>query len=540
MADIFLSYAREDVARVRLIAKALESSGWSVWWDRSIPPGRDFNAYIQQQLDAARCIVVLWSKASVASPFVRDEAGEGIDDGRLVPALIDEVKPPLGFRQIQAANLSDWQPDQRHDEFERLIGSIAAIVPPAVEASIVAKAAPAPAVGAGLTSFNRGLSRMRGSLRAPVLGIDFGLTNIGVAIKTKDGSALLPWSATARFMPAVVTFTGDGGAIFGEAAKRQAITNPKRTVFDIGRLLGRTYSDVRDLARELPYTIVEAEGGAAHIRIEDSDYSPASICALLLEQVRQKAETSLGASITSAVITVPASYSHAQRNATKDAAGIAGFEAVHLIDEPTAAAIGFGVNERTGTTLAAVCDWGGAKYNLSLVQVSDGTIEINRSKTLYGVGGDAMDARIADWIAHEIHARQGIDVSRNAGAMQRLRDAAELAKIALSRETTTLIDIPTLSTTPLRLGRGDFEDLIEDLLDDVNTLTRQTLAETNIDPSSITQVVPVGATMRVPSARSEIARIFGNTWPSDLNPEDTVALGAALEGARLVEEVARG
>ena len=555
MADIFLSYAREDETRARLLAQALESAGWSVWWDRRIPHGKDFNAYIQEQLDEARCIVVLWSKASVVSQFVRDEATEGLNDGRLVPVLLEIVKPPLGFRQRQTANLSDWDPGLSHDDFERLVHSIGVTVPlsaPSAAAPektrlsqrVVSAPANALAPSPPANAHHRASAppeTRRGVGSSPrVIGIDLGNTNVVVAAIIDGAPMVLTNAEGSLATPAVVAFTSKGDFLVGTRAKRQAITNAENTVPSLTRFIGRRYSEIRNDARLAPYRIVAGPDDETRITIRNKSYSLPQLTALLLEQVKMGAAAALGEPVTRAVMTVPATFGDAQRRAIKEAAHLAGLDVLRTINQQTAAAIAYGLESRNHETIA-VCDFGGERFDATLLEASDGLFEFKRANSDMHLGGNDLDQRIIDWIVAEFQNVEGLDLSRDRLALQRLKEAAEKAKVELSSQVLTEINLPFITADQfgpkhlaMRLTRAQFEELTDDLYRRAAQTIERTLADAGLEGDDVEDVVLVGGSMHIPRVQRTIGTLFGKAARHmELDPNHVVAIGAAMQAIEL-------
>ena len=547
MADIFLSYARKDEPRVRLLAAALESHGWSVWWDRRIPHGKDFNAYIQQQLDDARCIVVLWSKASVMSQFVRDEATEGLD-GRLVPALIEAVKQPLGFRQLHAADLTDWDDRPAHEEFDRLISSIAAVVPPSSAAPPVQLGFVSPTFnpvsnepGARTGNEQRTEVAPAGTdLRTSrILGIDFGVTNAVIAIVEDGKPTVITNLEGSRLTPSVVAFTRSGDQLVGLVAKRQAITNPENTVLSIKRFMGRKYDEVTNEKKMVSYRVDRAANGDARVSAGGKEYSPPEISAMILEKLKDAARGHLGADVTDAVITVPAYFNDAQRQATRDAGRIAGLNVLRIVNEPTAAALAYGLDKRKDETIA-VYHFGGGTFDISILQIGDGVIDVKATNGDTHLGGDNLDQRIIDWLVAGFTKSDGIDLSKDRMALQRLKEAAAKAKVELSTVMTTEINLPFITADQsgpkhlvMKLTRTKFEQLVEDLLQKTVGPSKQALSDAGVDRSKIHEVMLVGGSTQIPRVQQIVRELFGKEPHKGVNPDEVVCVGAAEFAGRV-------
>jgi molecular chaperone DnaK len=551
MADIFLSYAREDQILARLLAQALEAPGWSVWWDRRIPHGRDFGVYIQEQLDSASCIIVLWSKASVASQFVRDEAHEGLATQRLVPVVIDGVKPPLGFRQLQAANLSDWRHGEPHDEFERLLRSIADIVVPRAN-TVAEPPRPSMRARAQREPVADGRPRTPGApthrVESPdsasiIIGIDFGTTNSSVAVVEGGQAVILPSHEGSRHTPSVVALTGQGEWLVGMVARRQAVTNPANTVLSVKRLMGRRFADVPPSTREAPYAIAAASNGDVRVRVGDEERSPSELAAMILQKLKQAAEDYVGRPVTKAVISVPATFSEAQRKATRDAGAIAGLEVVRIVHEPMAAALAYGLDRRQNETVA-LCDFGGGGCDISLIDVDEGVVEVRATRGDSQLGGDDIDQRVTHWIVAEYKKTQGVDLSQDPMALQRLREAAERAKIELSTMTETTINLPFITAIHKRpqhlmttLTRAKLDELADDLFQRMLALATQVFADAEHDPTSVDQVLLIGGSTRIPRVRQLLTTFFKRLPLQDINVDEIVAKGTAIQAGVLAGSI---
>jgi molecular chaperone DnaK len=553
MADIFLSYAREDEACARQLAKALETSGWTVWWDRRIPHGKDFNTYIQQQLDSARCIVVLWSKASIASLFVRDEANQGLSDGRLVPVLIEKVRPPLGFGQIHGANLCDWRHDEAHDEFDRLLQSIEAIVPAPkgaptrtapVDSAQTTRPAPESPASARL-SRSDARSRPEPTIKSPtgrvIAGFDFGTSYSAVSVIEGGEPVVVTLSEGARRTPSVVAFTKTGERLVGATAKRQAVTNSENTVFSVKRFMGRRSTELAGDVPRVPYIGTKANGDVI-VRAGTQEFAPPQIAALVLQKLKQDAEDYVGAPVTRAVITVPGSFNDAQRKAVRDAGTIAGLEVMRIINDSLAVALAYGLGRKKDETVAIV-NFGGGAFDVSICEVGEGVVEI-KSTAGDQFGGDDIDHRIVQWMLGEYQRTHRFDLSRDSMALQRLKEGAEKAKIELSNASETEISLPFISADAsgpkhfqISLTRTRLEELVEDLLQRTVTLTRQALAEAGTTPKQIDKVLLAGGSTRLPRVERLLTELFKDIPLETKHRDEIVVCGAAIQAGILIGTV---
>jgi len=377
---------------------------------------------------------------------------------------------------------------------------------------------------------------------AKIIGIDLGTTNSVVAVMEGGEPVVIPNAEGARTTPSVVAFKEDGERLVGQVAKRQAVTNPDNTIFSIKRFMGRRRDEVSDELKMVPFT-VEEDGDDVRIVAGDKRYSPPEISAMILQKLKQAAEDYLGEKVESAVITVPAYFNDSQRQATKDAGRIAGLKVERIINEPTAAALAYGL-EKENDEKIAVYDFGGGTFDVSILEVGDGVVEVKATNGDSHLGGDNLDQRIMDWIIEEFRKDQGVDLSGDRMALQRLREAAEKAKIELSSVAETEINLPFITADQngpkhltLKLSRAKFESLVEDDLARAIQPCKQALTDAGLSPSDIDEVILVGGSTRVPAVQAQVREIFGKAPHKGVNPDEVVALGAAIQGGVLGGEV---
>ncbi|HYX47720.1 MAG TPA: molecular chaperone DnaK [Sphingomicrobium sp.] len=384
---------------------------------------------------------------------------------------------------------------------------------------------------------------------AKVIGIDLGTTNSCVAVMEGGKPKVIENSEGARTTPSVVAFTKDGERLIGQPAKRQAVTNPDNTIFAVKRLIGRRYDDpiTKKDTELVPYKIVKGANGDAWVQAGGKDYSPSQISAFILQKMKETAEAYLGETVTQAVITVPAYFNDAQRQATKDAGQIAGLEVLRIINEPTAAALAYGLEKEDGKTIA-VYDLGGGTFDVSILEIGDGVFEVKSTNGDTFLGGEDFDARIVNWLADKFKAKEGIDLRTDRLALQRLKEAAEKAKIELSSAATTEINQPFITarmeggtTTPLHLvetlTRSDLEKLVDDLIERTIEPCKKALKDAGIDAKDIADVVLVGGMTRMPRVRERVKDFFGRDPHTGVNPDEVVAMGAAIQAGVLQGDV---
>jgi len=384
---------------------------------------------------------------------------------------------------------------------------------------------------------------------AKVIGIDLGTTNSCVAVMEGGKPKVIENSEGARTTPSVVAFTKDGERLIGQPAKRQAVTNPDNTIFAVKRLIGRRYDDpiTKKDTELVPYKIVKGSNGDAWVQAGGKDYSPSQISAFILQKMKETAEAYLGETVTQAVITVPAYFNDAQRQATKDAGQIAGLEVLRIINEPTAAALSYGLEKEDGKTIA-VYDLGGGTFDISVLEIGDGVFEVKSTNGDTFLGGEDFDARIVNWLADQFKAKEGIDLRTDRLALQRLKEAAEKAKIELSSAQTTEINQPFITarmeggtTTPLHLvvtlTRADLEKLVDDLIERTIEPCKKALKDAGVDAKDIHDVVLVGGMTRMPRVRERVKEFFGKEPHTGVNPDEVVAMGAAIQAGVLQGDV---
>jgi molecular chaperone DnaK len=377
-----------------------------------------------------------------------------------------------------------------------------------------------------------------------IIGIDLGTTNSVVAVMQGGEPVVIPNQEGARTTPSVVAITKTGERLVGQVAKRQAVTNPENTVYSIKRFMGRRFDEVGEEMRRVPYKVVKGPHDDARVEISGKLYSPPEISAMILTKLKTAAEDFLGEKVTKAVITVPAYFNDAQRQATKQAGEIAGMEVVRIINEPTAAALAYGLDKKSDETIA-VYDLGGGTFDISVLEVGSGVVEVKSTNGDTHLGGDDVDQRIVDWLIDEFKKENNIDLSKDRMALQRLKEAAEKAKIELSQMMETEINLPFITAGPsgpihmqLKLTRTRLEQLMNDLLERSMKPVKQALEDAKLSPSDIQEVVLVGGSTRIPKVQTLVRNFFGGKEPhKGVNPDEVVAVGAAIQGAVLAGEV---
>jgi molecular chaperone DnaK len=376
-----------------------------------------------------------------------------------------------------------------------------------------------------------------------IIGIDLGTTNSVVAVMEGGQPVVIPNQEGGRTTPSVVGFAKSGERLVGQVAKRQAVTNPENTIYSIKRFMGRRYDEVPEEIKRVPYKVVRGDNGDARVEAGGKKFSPPEISAMILGKLKEAAEAYLGEKVTKAVITVPAYFNDAQRQATKDAGQIAGLEVMRIINEPTAAALAYGLDKKKDETIA-VYDFGGGTFDISILEVGDGVVEVKSTNGDTHLGGDNIDQRIMDWLIEEFKKESGVDVSRDQMALQRLKEAAEKAKIELSTLFETEINLPFLTadaTGPkhlqIKLTRARFEQMVDDILQRSVGPCKQALADAGITPQQIDEVVLVGGSTRIPKVQEIVRNLFGKEPNRSVNPDEVVAIGAAVQGGVLGGEV---
>jgi molecular chaperone DnaK len=376
-----------------------------------------------------------------------------------------------------------------------------------------------------------------------IIGIDLGTTNSVVAVMEGGQPVVIPNQEGGRTTPSVVAFTKSGERLVGQVAKRQSVTNPENTVYSIKRFMGRRFDEVTEEMKLVPYKVVRGDNGEARVDSQGKKLSPPEVSAMILGKLKEAAEAYLGEKVTKAVITVPAYFNDAQRQATKDAGQIAGLEVMRIINEPTAAALAYGLDKKKDETIA-VFDFGGGTFDISILEVGDGVVEVKSTNGDTHLGGDNIDQRLIDWIISEFKKENGIDISKDQMALQRLKEAAEKAKIELSTLLETEINLPFITadaTGPkhlvMRLTRAKFQDMIEDILQRLVPPCKQAISDAGVTPQQIDEVVVVGGSTRIPKVMEAVRNLFGKEPNKSVNPDEVVAVGAAVQGGVLGGEV---
>src|SRR6187402_1138289 len=376
-----------------------------------------------------------------------------------------------------------------------------------------------------------------------IIGIDLGTTNSVVAVMEGGEPVVITNPEGSRLTPSVVAFTKNGERLVGQVAKRQAVTNPENTIFSIKRFMGRRFNEVSDEMKMVPYAVAAAPNGDVRVKIGNENYAPPQISAMVLQKLKQAAEEYLGQAVTRAVITVPAYFNDAQRQATKEAGKIAGLDVARIVNEPTAAALAYGLDKKKDETIA-VYDLGGGTFDISILEVGEGVVEVKATNGDTHLGGDNFDQRVIEWIIAEFKKSDGIDLGKDRMALQRLREAAEKAKMELSGVMETDINLPFITADQsgpkhlsMKLTRAKFEGLVEDLLQRTMGPVKQALADAGIDPSKIDEVVLVGGSTRIPRVQAIVKQYFGKDPHKGVNPDEVVAIGAGLQAGVLAGEV---
>jgi molecular chaperone DnaK len=375
-----------------------------------------------------------------------------------------------------------------------------------------------------------------------IIGIDLGTTNSVVAVMEGGEPVVITNPEGSRLTPSVVAFTKGGERLVGQVAKRQAVTNPENTIFSIKRFMGRRFDEVTEEMKMVPYAVTAA-GNDVRVKALEKQYAPPEISAMILQKLKNAAEEYLGTTVTRAVITVPAYFNDAQRQATKEAGKIAGLEVMRIVNEPTAAALAYGLDKKKDETIA-VYDFGGGTFDISILEVGEGVVEVKATNGDTHLGGDNLDQRIIEWIIAEFRKSDGIDLSKDRMALQRLKEAAEKAKMELSTVMETDINLPFITADQsgpkhmqMRLTRSRFEQLVDDLLQKTVGPTRQALTDAGVDPKQIDEVVLVGGSTRIPRVQQIVKELFGKDPHKGVNPDEVVAIGAAIQAGVLAGEV---
>ncbi len=376
-----------------------------------------------------------------------------------------------------------------------------------------------------------------------IIGIDLGTTNSVVAIMEGGKPTVIANQEGSRTTPSVVAFSKNGERLVGQVAKRQAITNPERTIFSIKRFMGRRYGEVTQEIKMFPFHVKRGENDTARVEVDGKLYSPPEISAMVLQKLKAAAEDYLGEKVEKAVITVPAYFNDAQRQATKDAGQIAGLEVVRLVNEPTAAALAYGLDKKANEVIA-VYDFGGGTFDISILEVGEGVVEVKSTNGDTHLGGDDIDQRLIEWLVDEFRKDQGIDLSKDRMALQRLKEAAEKAKCELSSVTETEINLPFITADAsgpkhlnIKLTRAKFEQLVEDIIQRTVEPCRQALKDAGIEPKDVDEVVLVGGSTRIPRVVKLVTEFFGKDPHKGVNPDEVVAVGAAIQAGVLAGEV---
>jgi molecular chaperone DnaK len=376
-----------------------------------------------------------------------------------------------------------------------------------------------------------------------IIGIDLGTTNSVVAVMEGDQPTVIQNAEGSRLTPSVVAFSKTGERLVGQVAKRQAVTNPENTIFSIKRFMGRRFGEVSEEMKMIPYTVASAGNGDVRVKAGNQELAPPQISAMVLQKLKQAADDYIGAPVTKAVITVPAYFNDAQRQATKEAGQIAGLEVMRIVNEPTAAALAYGLDKKKDETIA-VYDFGGGTFDISILEVGEGVVEVKSTNGDTHLGGDNLDQRIIEWIVAEFRKDEGIDLGKDRMALQRMREAAEKAKMELSSVMETEINLPFITADASgpkhmakKLTRAKFESLVEDLLQKTVGPTRQALADAGIDAAKVDEVVLVGGSTRIPRVQTIVKELFGKEPHKGVNPDEVVAVGAAIQAGVLSGEV---
>ena len=377
-----------------------------------------------------------------------------------------------------------------------------------------------------------------------IIGIDLGTTNSVVAVMEGSSPTVIPNSEGTRTTPSVVAFTKNGDRLVGQPAKRQAVTNPENTVYSIKRFMGRSESEVQEEEKMVSYNVVEGDNGGVRVKIEDRLYSPPEISAMILQKMKQTAEDYLGQKVTEAVITVPAYFNDDQRQATKDAGQIAGLEVKRIINEPTAAALAYGLEKQSVDQKVAVYDLGGGTFDISILELGDGVFEVKSTNGDTHLGGDNFDQILVSYIADEFQKTEGVDLRNDPMALQRLREASEKAKIELSSQMQTDVNLPFITATQdgpkhltLTITRAKFEQLCDELFKRTVAPCEKAMSDAGVTPADIDEVILVGGSTRIPKIQQIVKDFFGKEPNKGVNPDEVVGIGAAIQGGVLSGDV---
>src|SRR5690554_3177384 len=377
-----------------------------------------------------------------------------------------------------------------------------------------------------------------------IIGIDLGTTNSCVSVMEGNEAVVIPNSEGKRTTPSIVAFVENGERKVGDPAKRQAITNPAKTVYSIKRFMGTMYGDIPNEVTRVPYKVVKGDNNTPRVQIDDRQYSPQEISAMVLQKMKKTAEDYLGQEVSEAVITVPAYFNDAQRQATKEAGEIAGLKVRRIINEPTAASLAYGLDKKDRDMKVAVFDLGGGTFDISILQLGDGVFEVKSTNGDTHLGGDDFDQRLIDYLADEFRKQEGIDLRKDAMALQRLKEAAEKAKIELSSSVSTDVNLPFITATQdgpkhlnINITRAKFEQLIDDLVQRTIKPCEDALKAAGVSASQIDEVILVGGSTRIPAVQELVKKLFGKEPHKGVNPDEVVAIGAAIQGGVLTGDV---
>ncbi len=377
-----------------------------------------------------------------------------------------------------------------------------------------------------------------------VIGIDLGTTNSCVAVMDGGESEVITNAEGGRTTPSMVAFAKDDERLVGQTAKRQAVTNPTKTISSVKRYMGRRFDEVKEELGDIPYSVEAGNKDQAVIKIDDTEHTPPEISAMVLQKMKQTAEDFLGESVDKAVITVPAYFNDSQRQATKDAGTIAGLEVLRIVNEPTAAALAYGLDKSGKNEKIAVYDLGGGTFDISILELGDGVFEVKSTNGDTHLGGDDFDTQIINWLAEDFKSNEGVDLRNDPMALQRLKEAAEKAKCELSSSTQTEINLPFITADQsgpkhlqTNLSRAQFEQLTSDLIDRTKTPCQQALSDADLSPSEIDQVILVGGSTRIPKIQEAVQEVFGREPHRGVNPDEVVAMGAAIQAGVLAGDV---
>ncbi len=377
-----------------------------------------------------------------------------------------------------------------------------------------------------------------------IIGIDLGTTNSVVAVMEGNDPVVITNAEGGRTTPSVVAFTKNGERLVGQAAKRQAVTNSKNTVSSIKRFMGRFFNEVQHEIELVPYEVIQGDNNTARVKISDRVYSPPEISAMVLQKMKQTAEDHLGEKVTDAVVTVPAYFNDAQRQATKEAGEIAGLNVRRIINEPTAASLAYGLDKKGKDEKIAVFDLGGGTFDISILELGDGVFEVKSTNGDTHLGGDDFDQRLVDYIADEFKKQEGVDLRKDAMALQRLKEAAEKAKTELSSSSQTDVNLPFVTATQegpkhlqITITRSKFEQLVDDLVERTIEPCKKALQDAGLQPSDIDEVILVGGSTRIPKVQEVVKELFGKDPHKGVNPDEVVAIGAAIQGGVLSGDV---